>query len=314
MTTFFNQKEDVLAVELTPFGKQVLSLGIFNPAFYSFYDSNILYDGKYGGFTETQNNILDRIKLGTPYLKPQTSFTSSLAQVATVDLDKSELDDISDANAKFLTPLGYNDPWSVYAPSWTVVNMPNSIGFTSGSNTEVGFYETPLQIPTISGSLTTKYSSTTAVLDVGNGEQEEQEIFKLVSNDTLYLEITEENTIFKNIHNFDVEVFLIEEDDNDEEVLKKLYFFNENMGNRERQFLINQQDPYYYLNSLAGTLPEIEEGFPTLTPQYVDFYLHLRVDDEIIGPPPVVGSSLYTQAEQLPAEICADVIPSGVDF
>lgn len=314
MTTFFNQKEDVLAVQLTPFGKQVFSMGIFNPSFYSFYDSNILYDGAYGGFSETQNNILNRIKLGTPYLKPQTSFSSSLAQVVTVDLDKSELDNISDANAKFLTPLGYNDPWSTYAPSWTVVNMPSSIGFTSGSNTSPGFYETPLQVPTISGSLATTYTSDTAIIDLGNGEEEEHQIHKLLSNDTLYLNITEENTIFKNIHNFDVEVFLIEEDENSEEILKKLYFFNENMSDRERQFLINQQDPYYYLNTLAGTLPEIEEGFPVLTPEYVDFYLHLRVDDEIIGSPPVVGSSLYTQAEQLPAEICADVIPPGVDF
>ena len=116
MSTFFNQKEDVLDVELTPFGKQVLSRGIFNPVFYSFYDSNILYDSKFAGFTETQNNILDRIKLGTPYLKPQASFTSSLAQVATIDLDKSELDNISDSNAKFLAPMGYNDPWSIHAP------------------------------------------------------------------------------------------------------------------------------------------------------------------------------------------------------
>jgi len=75
MTTFFNQKEDVLAVELTPFGKQVLSLGIFNPAFYSFYDSNILYDGKYGGFTETQNNILDCKNFGN-VTSPEASWFS----------------------------------------------------------------------------------------------------------------------------------------------------------------------------------------------------------------------------------------------
>ena len=198
-------------------------------------------------------------------------------------------------------------------PAWTVVNMPNSKGFTSGSNTQSGFYETLLKIPTISGSLTTTYTSDTAIMGLENGEEQEQDIFKLVSNDTLYLDITEENTIFKNVHNFDVEVFLIEEDENSEEVLKKLYFFNKDLGPAEERFFINQQDPYYYLNTLAGTVPEIEQGYPMLTPEYVDFYLHLRVDDEIIGSPPVIGSSLYTQGDQLPTDICADVEPSGVD-
>ena len=52
MTTFFNKKEDVLDLELTEYGKYLLSLGRFNPDSYAFFDDEILYDSKYGGFFE----------------------------------------------------------------------------------------------------------------------------------------------------------------------------------------------------------------------------------------------------------------------
>ncbi len=55
--TFFNKKEDVLDIELTQFGKYLLSQGEFEPVYYAFYDDEIIYDAQYCGISaETGSN------------------------------------------------------------------------------------------------------------------------------------------------------------------------------------------------------------------------------------------------------------------
>ena len=58
MVKFFNQKEEVIQIELTPYGKDRLSKGLFYPKYYAFYDNDILYDGTHGNITEIQNMIV----------------------------------------------------------------------------------------------------------------------------------------------------------------------------------------------------------------------------------------------------------------
>ena len=70
---FFNKKEDVIDLELTPVGEILLSQGEFKPAYYAFFDDEILYDGKYGGLGELQKEIKGRIK-DTVRMKPQVVF------------------------------------------------------------------------------------------------------------------------------------------------------------------------------------------------------------------------------------------------
>lgn len=70
---FFDRKEEVLDVQLTQYGKHLLSMGRLKPAFYSFFDSDIDYDKQYQGNppsdseaetspTENQKDTVDRIK------------------------------------------------------------------------------------------------------------------------------------------------------------------------------------------------------------------------------------------------------------
>jgi len=47
MAKFLNKKEQVIDFQLTPYGNYLLSTGVFKPAYYAFYDSNILYDKRY---------------------------------------------------------------------------------------------------------------------------------------------------------------------------------------------------------------------------------------------------------------------------
>tara|TARA_R110000824_G_scaffold345804_2_gene532521 strand:+ start:25 stop:954 length:930 start_codon:yes stop_codon:yes gene_type:complete len=66
---FFNKKEDVLDVELTEYGKYLLSLGQLDPVYYAFFDDEVQYDVSGSGYSETQNSIANRIQYDTPKLK-----------------------------------------------------------------------------------------------------------------------------------------------------------------------------------------------------------------------------------------------------
>lgn len=70
---FLNKKEQVLEIELTPYGKHLLSKGEFDPIYYEFYDDDIVYDSEYLGFSEKQEEIQKRIK-ETPRTKVQYTF------------------------------------------------------------------------------------------------------------------------------------------------------------------------------------------------------------------------------------------------
>ena len=58
---FFNKKEDVIDVQLTQYGKHLLSTGKFKPAFYAFYDDDILYNAEKAEISEKQNASQERI-------------------------------------------------------------------------------------------------------------------------------------------------------------------------------------------------------------------------------------------------------------
>jgi len=74
MAKFLNKKEQVIDIQLTPYGRHQLSMGEFKPEYYAFFDNNIIYDGKYAGITETQNEIGQRIKRDTQYLESMVLF------------------------------------------------------------------------------------------------------------------------------------------------------------------------------------------------------------------------------------------------
>ncbi len=82
--SFFNKKEDVLEIELTQFGKQLLSKGDFEPHYYAFYDDDIIYDNQYAGMTNetgsNQSEIEIRVK-EMPRTKTQHVYTGIETEV-----------------------------------------------------------------------------------------------------------------------------------------------------------------------------------------------------------------------------------------
>ena len=75
---FLNKKEDVIDLELTQYGKYLVSQGKFKPTYYAFYDDDIIYDQRYatGSGLETQKDIEGRILENTPTLSAQYLFHS----------------------------------------------------------------------------------------------------------------------------------------------------------------------------------------------------------------------------------------------
>ena len=82
---FFDKKEEVIDIELTQYGKYLLSKGKMKPAFYAFYDDDIIYDHSYGGVTEEQNEIEDRIRIETPRLKTQYVYSGIETEVKRIN-------------------------------------------------------------------------------------------------------------------------------------------------------------------------------------------------------------------------------------
>ena len=72
--TFFNKKEDVIKIELTPYGRKILGQGKFKPAYYTFLDDDILYNSSKANFAEDAVKAKDRILKETIYMKPQTNY------------------------------------------------------------------------------------------------------------------------------------------------------------------------------------------------------------------------------------------------
>ena len=78
---FLNKKEQVFDIQLTPYGRHKLSAGNLKPAYYGFFDDNVIYDIEYinGSSAEVQNQINNRIKNETQYLGTQVSFQERLS-------------------------------------------------------------------------------------------------------------------------------------------------------------------------------------------------------------------------------------------
>tara|TARA_R100001443_G_scaffold105718_2_gene114830 strand:- start:2799 stop:3725 length:927 start_codon:yes stop_codon:yes gene_type:complete len=108
--TFFNKKEDVMKIELTPHGRDLLRKGQLNPKYYAFFDDDILYDTTAAGFSENNNEIKARIINDTPSLKPQTTQTGVESRF--FDQFVTEDDNI------LLNPIGTNKLTSTKANGW----------------------------------------------------------------------------------------------------------------------------------------------------------------------------------------------------
>ena len=132
---FLNKKEQVLDIQLTPYGRHKLSAGNLKPMYYAFFDDNVLYDAQYAGVSESQNEIHERIKNKTQYLESQTLFRQVLSgsvvkggilQETIYEQEQNLL--LSDG---FIGDARLLSKDTNVAPAWKLITMGNNIGSTT---------------------------------------------------------------------------------------------------------------------------------------------------------------------------------------
>jgi len=252
---FANKKEEVLDIQLTPHGRYLLSLGKLKPVYYSFHDSNILYDGKYASLTEDTKDIEDRIQHNTPQSKTLTTRVSREKNFSRPHLPSMTLSpEVSPATALatakqlseqkyFLTthPIGSCSPATDLSPKWSVKLLNGEI---SGSVPYMTASYQTLGIPQVDVDLTYKVAIFRNGMDsslpidpdpVLSSKVYSDGTYVVVDPDHILLEVLEENTEY-DTYNVEMEVFevLHEEvaganagltgDQSSQEVLRPLFF------------------------------------------------------------------------------------------
>jgi len=341
MARFINKQEEVIQLELTPHGKKMFSEGKLMPRYYAFYDDDILYDNEYqpsGSIQksnpkiseEKQNNIVSRIK-DTPRLeiysdrgwaKNYRSFEGS------GDENNDELTNIASPNpnqatpasSKFLRALGKNNPVQIYAPAWQIKTMADS-QILSVSGTEEFPYQggasgSELIVPFISSSLPLEYDiaemrvnlSNGVVVPPGEGNEVSRDLWELTKDGRLLLDVQEINSLFKGNGNFDIEVFKAPtSEEGNQQTLSRLMFINDKFENALN--IVAQEDPDEYARVLSGDDENMDRNIPKLDTSYVEYYLSIRVDDEIedLEKAPEVGETIYkTAIESEPIDPCEE--------
>jgi hypothetical protein len=224
--TFFNQKEEVLQIELTQYGKYLLSRGKLKPAYYAFFDDDIIYDARYSGVEENNGTAVERIK-SSPRIKTQYVFTGIEEQVkknleliksGKENLDSLKLIPTADKHYVLNKRLGTSYLADEKLPSFSIATLNGEIQSTtllqSGSLTEIPIQKTTLlelkdveykikaenigsEIPDVEGkTYLARYPDGTAIS---------------LTEDYLLLEITE-NNVENEMKNFDIELFISEID------------------------------------------------------------------------------------------------------
>ncbi len=267
MAKFLNDKEDVIKIELTSYGKHLFSIGKFNPKYYSFFDNEVVYKLD----NESQNDIQDRI-LDTKYLEPIVNLVNKeKSQKALKEID-GEYENYSNNPEYYahsvLPIIGTNDIQSDYAPAWNVKILKGELvtGSSSGETFCRNFDFKPLNYSfdiknNLSPILNNTFSST---------RLEDGTVIN-INEDYILLEVNEEN-VEEKLKNFDIEIFEVfkEEIDNVEvETSRKRLWFSSKPETIKNGFMLDEDE--------VAPMADIK----SLSPNYVQYYLDVLVDKEI---------------------------------
>jgi hypothetical protein len=300
--TFFDKKQDVLKIELTPYGRSLLSNGKLMPKYYAFFDDDIIYDAAALGATESQDEIKSRIVNETPRLRPQRDLQSVESIIYTNERNEEGSRPHQKLSLNYLSePLGTSDGTEEKASSWNVTTILGEIDSVDQFLATSGSYLR--QIPQL--NMTIEYT-----MQVANDEENPpvrgqaiplgipaSQIFE----DGTYVEILEEQIIlrmleengFKFKEGIEMEAYMFSDDEQELHKLK--------MTPRTKSIV-------------DGFLVETEEEFIEIDETYLEHYIMLYFDEAIADADICRGvSKLKSEDILLDIDIeCPDV--QGVDF
>lgn len=166
--SFFNKKEEVIEIQLTSYGKYRLSQGKFKPAYYAFFDDDVVYDPGYTGITTSSREPYPetRIQDETPSVRSQTArygldeLVKAVSEIQNSSMDMALYGDViidfGDTTTHSL-PIGEGEKSSMLNPAWNVKFLKGTINTGSYGTTDNPnafqdankFYN----IPTVSASI-----------------------------------------------------------------------------------------------------------------------------------------------------------------
>lgn len=294
--SFLNKKERVVDFQLSSYGKLQLAKGKFNPKYYTFCDSGIIYDYQTCGVTEQQNSSSVRIK-DTYSLEVQSSHAGVETQIYKANKlirnsnDRNNIDNINsiqatnDKHYSIFSTLGNSQLGNQYIPSWNVNfvkgEITGSIEYLTGSHQTI-------RIPQL--NCEPDYEIKIKYTDQGtNRIQNEGVLDELVPipedigldkiyDDGSYIDITEENLLIDilennvdyDIDNFDIEVFRVETDKNGnisgsvEDLIPLNFIYKEN----NRGIIVNNTNNF-------------NTDFLKTDSSFVEYFFDISVDNEI---------------------------------
>ena len=257
--SFFNTKEEVLDIELTPYGKLLLSKGMWKPAYYEFYDDDVIYDSQYAGYTEGQEKTQERIK-ETPRKKVQYTFEGADTRYKEYlkQIREAKSSGIDSSNTKKLLealnattekrknfslsslPLARSKNNSSKLPAWNAKILNGEISSITSSVSVSGLPNNA----NIINLEPTYYKLTGKSIDVRTTNQQSESVFEDdmyvdIQEDFLLLHIKEENVDMLK-ENFDLFIYEIEETENGE--IEKPLFFEKKEKSIVNNILLDEED------------------------------------------------------------------------
>ena len=289
--SFFNKKEDVFHIELTPYGRYLMSIGKLMPHHYKFFDDDVIYDpyAISSNTTEMPHEAHQRIVNETPKLKLNPNVTGVETGIALlksvnpeigIDLNNNREDPLDD-NINFLQrELGSSKNSSNMSIATKVElfrgeltdssDLPVS-KFLNSQNTQ------NLNIPQINIQVAYKYKvdSTENVAGTSYADgtyfsspYDDGNLYVVTPNDPI-IRFKEENALdYK--ENWEIRAYLVELGSAGGQYYKPLNFLHR---------------PKIIQNGLL--VDEVEddnlENSTQLTPEYVEYYFNLNVDNTRVG-------------------------------
>lgn len=202
--SYLDPKEQVIDLQLTPYGEFLLSIGKLNPEYYAFFDEDVIYNSKFANNSnENQNKIQERILDDTPRMTAQKSISGReqdyiskrFINISLGANKKLSLDPLNPMDSGFfptsttevdilnfigrdpepmqesalMQGLGKYDPSNGYAPAWNVAFLKNNLSSSSDSLSISGSKGVlTYNIPQLNAGLEYRIKRNTKIYNVNN--------------------------------------------------------------------------------------------------------------------------------------------------
>ena len=291
---FFNKKEEVLDLQLTQYGKYLLSIGKLNPAYYTLHDDNVIYDRQFSitSSAEIQNEARVRIQSDTPILKTQYNFVS----LDSMQSKDPEFQDDKERTGVMSRPLATSNLGSDKIPSWNI-NALGGIFLTESTTSVISSSASAIvqEIPQIGAEVIYRANavmmssefSESEIEDVNQGFADgvpqdtlegisisyETEVLSdgssfLIDKDDLILQIVEDNAPMGN-DNFEVEIFEVETETDT----------TSGITTEKLIPMVFKKEPILIVNDIL--VEAVEEDDVEIDSTFVEYYFDLELDGEI---------------------------------